>query len=240
MTSIAENLASVRARIGSFEQRYARETNSVKLLAVSKKQSIEKIRLAHAAGITDLGENYVQEATEKMDLLEDLELTWHFIGPIQTNKTRVIAERFDWVHAVDREKVARRLSEQRPLGQSRLNVCVQINLSGETSKSGVGLIQAQSLCATIAQLPNLRLRGLMAIPAALTDMASQRECFRELAEEFFRLSSLQDSKPESQFPTMDTLSMGMSNDFESAIAEGSTLVRLGTAIFGARELQELS
>ena len=227
MINIADNIEEISGQIRRFEQAYDRPANSVKLLAVSKKQAIEKIRQAATAGVRDFGENYLQEATEKIQLLKDLELTWHFIGPIQANKTRGIAEEFDWVHSVDREKIARRLSEQRPPICDPLNVCVQVNLSKETSKSGTNLDSALKLCTTVAQLPNLNLRGLMAIPAAVVDLESQRICFRELAAEFAILAR--------QIPTMDTLSMGMSNDFEAAIAEGSTMVRIGTAVFGARE-----
>lgn len=196
------------------------------LLAVSKKQKVDKIREAAAAGLCDFGENYLQEAQEKMAALADLNLTWHYIGPIQTNKTRGIAENFDWVHSVDREKVARRLNEQRPTSLPPLNVCVQINVSGQASKSGISIGETRQLCAAVAALPKLNLRGLMAIPAPLTEQAQQRACFGELFREFTNLKSL--------FPGMDTLSLGMSNDFEAAIAEGSTMVRLGTSIFGPR------
>ena len=227
MISIADNIEEISRGIRQFEQRYNRPANSVKLVAVSKRQASEKIRVAASAGIKDFGENYLQEATEKIELLKDLALTWHFIGPIQANKTRGLALEFDWVHSVDREKIARRLSDQRSSIHDPLNVCVQVNLSMENSKSGTNLRSALSLCTTVAQLPNLNLRGLMAIPAAVTDFESQRRCFRELAAEFAILAR--------QFPTMDTLSMGMSNDFEAAIAEGSTMVRIGTAVFGPRE-----
>jgi len=227
VNSIAESIEAIRGRIQQFEQCYDMPANSVKLVAVSKKQPVEKIHQAFAAGIKDFGENFLQEALEKIELLKDLGLTWHFIGPIQANKTRGIAEKFDWVHSVDREKIARRLSEQRLHARAPLNVCVQVNLSKEPSKSGIILDSARQLCETIAQLPNLNLRGLMAIPAPLPDYDSQRACFHVLATEFARLAR--------KFPTMDTLSMGMSNDFEAAIAEGSTMVRIGTAVFGARE-----
>ncbi|MCH7814981.1 MAG: YggS family pyridoxal phosphate-dependent enzyme [Proteobacteria bacterium] len=226
MTSIAEKIEVVSAHIRHFEQRYHRAPGSVRLLAVSKKHSAEQIRLASVAGIEDFGENYLQEATEKIALLDDLDLNWHFIGPIQANKTRGIAEHFDWVHSVAREKIARRLSEQRLDSKAPLNVCVQVNLSSQAGKSGTTLEQARALCECIDLLPNLNLRGLMAIPAPLPDLESQRTCFRQLANEFERLAK--------QFPAMDTLSMGMSDDFEAAIAEGSTLVRIGTAVFGAR------
>ena len=226
MTSVAENLQQLSQQIRDFERRYGRPANSVRLLAVSKQQSIEKIRAAAAAGARDFGENYLQEAESKIAALADLPLCWHFIGPIQSNKTRLIAELFDWVHSVDREKVARRLSEQRPTQLPPLNVCVQVNLSGEATKSGVSLEECAELCDQIALLPGLKLRGLMAIPAPLSGLAEQRRAFAPLAALFHRLQVIH--------PDMDTLSLGMSNDFEAAIAEGSTLVRLGTAIFGSR------
>jgi PLP dependent protein len=226
VTTVAENIALKTRQIRELELLYQRPPDAVRLLAVSKRQGIDKIRQANAAGISDFGENYLQEAVDKIHALADLDLSWHFIGPIQTNKTRGIAELFDWVHSVDREKIARRLSEQRSESQQALNVCVQINLSAETSKSGIDLVQTADLCKLIAGLPNLQLRGLMAIPAPLPGLAEQRACFRELATEFKKL--------QLSYPGMDTLSMGMSNDFEAAIAEGSTMVRLGTALFGPR------
>lgn len=226
MTRIAENISLVLEQIQRFERQYAREPGAVKLLAVSKQQHAESLRCAHAAGLVDFGENYLQEAEEKIAALADLPLIWHFIGPIQSNKTRGIAAHFDWVHSVDREKIARRLDEQRDPALGRLNVCVQINLSEESTKSGTALADCRSLCATVSTLPNLCLRGLMAIPAPLTDFDSQRQSFHQLAAEFTALAAVH--------PTMDTLSMGMSNDYEAAIAEGSTLVRIGTALFGAR------
>lgn len=226
MTSVAENLQQLDEQIREYEQRYGRNANSVNLLAVSKQQSIEKIRAAAAAGARDFGENYLQEAESKIAALADLQLCWHFIGPIQSNKTRLIATLFDWVHSVDREKIARRLSEQRPPQMSPLNVCVQVNLSGEASKSGVSLADCATLCDQIALLPGLKLRGLMAIPAPISGLSEQRRAFAPLADLFQQLQRLH--------PDMDTLSLGMSNDFEAAIAEGSTMVRLGTAIFGPR------
>jgi hypothetical protein len=232
VTHIAKNIEDIQQRLRQFEQSYGRATHSVKLLAVSKRHSVEKIRLAYAAGIRNFGENYVQEAIAKIEQLADLELTWHFIGPIQGNKTRSIAQQFQWVHSVDREKIARRLDQQRAGitdtkgRKSALNVCVQVNLSEESSKSGIDLEASQDLCEVIQSLPNLKLRGLMAIPAALSDFDEQRQCFHRLAAKFVSLAP--------RFPTMDTLSMGMSNDFEAAIAEGSTLIRIGTAIFGVR------
>lgn len=226
MTSIAENIAAVIEQIQRFERLYQRGHGKVSLLAVSKQQDATSIRSAYAAGLRNFGENYLQEAEQKIAVLCDLDICWHFIGPIQTNKTRGIASHFAWVHSVDREKVARRLSEQRDPALGPLNVCIQINLSREASKSGVELAECRQLCESISTLPNLTLRGLMAIPAPETDFIAQRTGFRRLAAEYKALAHV--------FPTMDTLSMGMSNDFEAAIAEGSTLVRIGSALFGAR------
>jgi len=226
VTKIAENISSIRQQITQFEVRYKRESSSVKLLAVSKRIGIEKIRAAHGAGQLDFGENYYQEAKDKIDALLELNLYWHFIGPMQSNKTRGIAENFSWVHSVDREKIAVRLNEQRPVGLENLNVCVQVNLSGENSKSGVSLDECAVLCNSIDQLPRLSLRGLMAIPAPLSSFEEQRQCFYALFSKYENLKSLHSS--------MDTLSLGMSNDFEAAIAEGSTMIRIGTGIFGTR------
>ena len=199
----------------------------VLVLAVSKTQPPEAIRAAHAQGLNHFGENYVQEALDKMAVLHDLPLTWHFIGPIQSNKTRPIAEHFQWVHSLEREKVARRLNDQRPEDQSPLQVCIQVNISGETSKSGIEPAQLQNLARTIDALPRLRLRGLMAVPAATGDRAEQHRAFAAMRALFERL--------RTEFPEVDTLSMGMSSDLEAAIAEGATLVRVGTAIFGPRD-----
>ena len=226
MTVLTEKITALKLQIRTLEERYDRPRDSVRLLAVSKKQAPEKIRRAAAAGIKDFGENYFQEALEKIEGLSDLALSWHFIGPIQSNKTRGIAEHFDWVQSVDREKIARRLSAQRSDTRPPLNVCVQVNLSAEASKSGLDLQCAATLCASIAQLPNLSLRGLMAIPAPLSNLQAQREGFRRLAKEYQKL--------RQHYPSMDTLSMGMSNDYAAAIAEGSTLIRIGTALFGPR------
>lgn len=226
MTNIAINIGKIVADIRHFEQLHGRPAESVKLLAVSKKHSIESIKEAANQGIRDFGENYLQEGLEKIAVVKPLNLVWHFIGPIQSNKTRGIAEHFDWVHSVDRAKIATRLSEQRPVNLAPLNVCVQVNLSEENTKSGTDLSGAAEICEVVDKLPGLVLRGLMAIPAPSDDQQYLRDCFRNLAREFHLLSK--------RFPTMDTLSMGMSNDFEAAIAEGSTMVRVGTAIFGNR------
>ncbi len=203
---------------------------SVRLLAASKTFSADRVREAAAAGQHDFGENYLQEGVEKIDATRDLPLTWHFIGPIQSNKTRPIAERFDWVHSVDREKIARRLSEQRPAGQDPLQACIEVNVSGEASKSGVAPANVLALAKCITGLPGLRLRGLMAIPEPTDDMALQRRRFavlRELQRE------LQEALAQEGV-VLDTLSMGMSADLEAAVAEGATMVRVGTAIFGER------
>ncbi len=215
MAGIAENLQVVRARIGA--------RPGVTLLAVSKGQGVERIREAIAAGQKAFGENYVQEAVQKMQQLPALE--WHLIGPLQSNKTRVAAERFDWVQTIASENTARRLSEQRPAQLAPLNVLIQVNVSAETSKSGVALHQARDLAGAIARLPRLRLRGLMAIP----EPGASRSRYREVKEAFDSL------KHEFAF---DTLSMGMSEDLDVALEEGATLVRIGTAIFGPRPKQE--
>jgi len=223
MSTIASNIAKVATRIREAAQAAARDPDEVRLLAVSKTQPAEAIRHASAAGLGDFGENYLQEALDKQAELADLPLTWHFIGPIQSNKTKAIAEHFDWVHSVDRLKIAQRLSAQRPASLPPLNVCLQVNVSGEASKSGCEPQEVASLAKEIAALPRLRLRGLMAIPEPTEDPAEQRAAFA-------RLRQLQ----EALDLRLDTLSMGMSQDLEAAIAEGATWVRIGTALFGAR------
>jgi len=197
------------------------------VLAVSKTRPEADIRAAFGAGLTHFGENYLQEALPKMEALADLPLQWHFIGPIQSNKTRSIASHFDWVHSIDREKIARRLSEQRPAHLPPLQVCLQVNVSGEATKAGADPAEIPELARALAALPRLRLRGLMAIPAPTEDAGEQRAAFRALRELFEAL-------PPAD-PPADTLSMGMSADLEAAIAEGATLVRVGTAIFGPRD-----
>ena len=228
VTDIAANLKQIRARIQECEARYGRAPGSVSLLPVSKGQPPERIEQAYRFGIRDLGESYLKEAQDRMALARDLNwhCNWHFIGPLQSNKTRGIAAVFQWVQSVERAKIARRLNDQRPAGLPPLNVCVQVNLSEEPGKSGVSLGQAEDLCREFENLPRLRLRGLMAIPARIADERVQREAFRTLAGEFHRL--------RKSFPGMDTLSMGMSADFEAAIAEGSTMIRLGEVLFGKR------
>lgn len=225
--SVAENLNRVRQEIHQLEQRFDRADSSVRLLAVSKTKPIEDLEAAYLSGQRLFGENYVQEAIDKHQKLAHLnEIEWHFIGPIQSNKSRQIAETMAWVHTVDREKIARRLSEQRPPGRAPLNVLIQVNISGESSKSGVPLEQLDAMVALVAQLPNLTLRGLMAIPAPQTSEADQVLVYAPLAQAFKALQ-IKDSN-------VDTLSIGMSGDMAAAIASGSTLVRVGTAIFGAR------
>ena len=226
MRRIADNISEIRERIHAFEQTYQRPQGAVTLLAVSKKQPIEAIRDAYEAGIRNFGENYLQEAEAKISALSDLDVNWHFIGPIQSNKTRPIADLFHWVHSVDRLKIARRLNDQRDQSMPPLNVCVQVNLSGEGSKSGIEPTETENLCRQIEALERLNLRGLMAIPAPQDDFSNQRQVFHELATLFHRL--------RGYFSQFDTLSMGMSGDYEAAIAEGSTLIRIGTALFGHR------
>jgi pyridoxal phosphate enzyme (YggS family) len=225
--SIENNIAEVCARIRAAEQKFQRPTGSVSLIAVSKTRPAEAIRQAWQAGARHIGENYLQEALDKQAELSDLPLCWHFIGPIQSNKTRPIAEQFDWVHSVDRLKIAQRLSAQRPDHLPPLNICLQVNINNEASKSGVSLDELEMLAEQIAALPKLSLRGLMAIPKAGDNLEEQRHNFARLQQ---ALKTLQ-----SPHPQLDTLSMGMSGDMEAAIAEGATLVRIGTDIFGARE-----
>lgn len=219
MKAIADNLQAVRERIGRAARAARRDAGSVTLLAVSKTHPAARIAEAHAAGQSAFGENYVQEALEKMAALPELE--WHLIGPLQSNKTKLVAERFNWVHTIDREKIARRLSEQRPPSLPPLNVLIQVNASGEQTKSGVAFAEAAQLARAVASLANLRLRGLMAIP----EPGAPRERYREVHDAYRAL------KEELGF---DTLSMGMSDDLELAIEEGATMVRIGTAIFGQR------
>ncbi|MDD2132850.1 YggS family pyridoxal phosphate-dependent enzyme [Pseudomonas kurunegalensis] len=224
MSTLADNLSAISARIASAAQAAGRDPASVQLLAVSKTKPASAIREVHAAGVRDFGENYLQEALTKQQALSDLPLIWHFIGPIQSNKTKAIAEHFDWVHSVDRLKIAQRLSEQRPAGLAPLNICLQVNVSGEDSKSGCAPADLPALAKAVAALPNLRLRGLMAIPEPTDDRAAQEAAFSSLR-------ALQKGLDLG----LDTLSMGMSHDLEAAIAQGATWVRIGTALFGARD-----
>lgn len=223
---ITEQLRAVHARIAAAARACGRDPAEVQLLAVSKTFPVADLRAALAAGQTCFGESYLTEALPKISALTDPTPAWHFIGPLQSNKTRGVAEHFAWVHSVDRLKVAQRLSEQRPDTLPDLNLCLQVNISGEASKSGTSLNALPELAVAVAKLPRLRLRGLMAIPAPSTDVTAQRAAFRAVR---LALESLRD-----QGLRLDTLSMGMSDDLESAIAEGATLVRIGSAVFGER------
>lgn len=226
MIGVTENLKLVKDLLAKAANEAERDPASVRLLAVSKRQSLEKLLEAAAAGQRDFGENQVQEALPKIEQTASSDLVWHYIGQLQSNKTRAVAEHFDWVHSIDREKIARRLSDQRPAELGRINVCLQVNVDMENSKAGVDPVELQDLAATVAELPGLRLRGLMCLPAIREDFDEQRKPFKMLRElaEFLVDNGLE----------LDTLSMGMSNDFRAAIFEGATIVRLGTAIFGER------
>lgn len=230
MSSISDNLQAVSADIRAAALASGRDPQQLRLLAVSKTFPADAVIAAAEAGQCCFGENYLQEALEKMQEVQakkpQLQLEWHFIGPIQSNKTRPIAEHFSWVHSVDREKIAQRLSEQRPPDMPVLNICLQVNISGEASKSGVLPDEALALAQKIALLPGLQLRGLMAVPEASDDEQVQRQAFRQLKQ-------LSDSIQATGI-ALDTLSMGMSADMHAAIAEGSTMLRIGTAIFGNR------
>ncbi|TAK66807.1 MAG: YggS family pyridoxal phosphate-dependent enzyme [Betaproteobacteria bacterium] len=226
MSTIESNLQVVRARIATAARAAGRKPGDIALLAVSKAFAAGEVRAAYAAGQREFGENYVQEAVEKIAALPALPLIWHFIGPIQSNKTRAIAEHFDWVHSVAREKIALRLAQARPPKLGPLDICLQVNLSGETSRSGVAADAVSPLAEAVRSLPRLRLRGLMAIPEPSGDIESQRRRFRGLRLLLEQLNA-------AGFG-LDTLSMGMSQDLEAAVMEGATIVRVGTAIFGER------
>jgi pyridoxal phosphate enzyme (YggS family) len=229
MASIVSALQQVKGRIAAACLSTGRPVDSVTLLAVSKTQGAEAVRAAFDAGQRAFGENYVQEALEKIEALADLRaggIEWHLIGPLQSNKTRPVAAAFDWVHSVDRLKIAERLADQRPAGLPPLNLCLQVDISGEKSKSGVAPHELPALARAVAALPNVRLRGLMSIPAPTDDVAEQRAAHRRLHELLLGL--------QRQGLALDTLSMGMSADLEAAVAEGATVVRIGTAIFGVR------
>jgi pyridoxal phosphate enzyme (YggS family) len=229
MDTIGANLQAVKQRIASAAKLCGRDPADVGLIAVAKAVGADAVAAACAHGQYAFGENYVQEALAKIEALAGLRPApeWHFIGPLQSNKTRPVAQHFDWVHSVDRLKIAQRLSEQRPDNLPPLNVCLQINVSGETSKSGVSLADAQAVATQIAALPKLRLRGLMSIPEPAGDLSAQRVPHRVLHELFERL--------RAGGLNLDTLSMGMSGDLEAAVMEGATIVRIGTAIFGTRD-----
>ena len=226
MTTIPGNLQHVRARIATACQRAGRGVEEVTLLAVSKTFGADAVRAAAAAGQRAFGENYIQEGVEKIAALRDLGLMWHCIGPIQSNKTRLVAEHFDWVHTVDRQKIAERLSAQRPADRPPLNVCIQVNIDGGANKSGVAPGEALALARAVAALPQLKLRGLMSIPEIAPDFEAARAVHASARALFDQLNA--------DGLGLDTLSMGMSDDLEAAIAAGSTMVRVGTAIFGSR------
>ena len=227
MTKIRDKLQIIGAEIKEAAQQYHRKSDDIQLLAVSKRHSVEAIQIAYDSGQTSFGENYVQELVEKAQSLSGLDISWHFIGPLQSNKTKHIAEVADWVHTIDRFKIAQRLNDQRPEGLPPLSICIQINISGEASKSGVAADDVEALASQIAKLPHLRLRGLMVIPAPSNSFKEQRAAFA-------KVSQIQDQLNQQGYK-LDTLSMGMSGDMEAAIAEGATIVRIGTAIFGLRD-----
>jgi pyridoxal phosphate enzyme (YggS family) len=227
MNIIANNLMLLRERIAQAEQNYGRVTGEVNLLAVSKAQPLTHLQQAIEAGQQSFGENYLREALLKIEVLADRMLEWHFIGKIQSNKTQLLAKHFAWVHTVDRFKVAERLSAQRPENLPPLNICIEVNIDEEANKAGVKLVELTELAFAIEHLPQLKLRGLMAIPAARTTFEEQREPFRKLRIAFEELK-------KHGLSQLDTLSMGMSNDFVAAIAEGATIVRVGTKLFGER------
>lgn len=226
MTTISANLQAVLARIHAAALSSGRQPDEIGLLAVSKTCPASSVRKAVAAGQQAFGENYVQEGIDKIREVALPNLEWHFIGPLQSNKTRLVAETFQWVHSIDRLKIAERLSEQRPASLPPLQVCLQVNISEEKTKSGIPAGELLPLARKVALLPNMQLRGLMAIPAPEKDYDRQRQAFRRLRELFDQL--------KQEGLRLDTLSMGMSDDMEAAIAEGTTLVRVGTAIFGER------
>ncbi|MDB4491088.1 YggS family pyridoxal phosphate-dependent enzyme [Luminiphilus sp.] len=224
--NVASNLTAVTDRIRVAEHQAHRTPQSVTLLAVSKTKPAALIEAASAAGQRCFGENYAQEAVEKAEALKHLNLEWHFIGPIQSNKTRGLATHMDWIHTVEREKIARRLNDQRPDDMAPLNICLQVNISGEASKAGILSTEVLTLADAISALPKLRLRGLMAIPAPSEGIDAQRRPFKALKDIWGEL--------KGTYPELDTLSMGMSGDLEAAVLEGATIVRIGTDVFGAR------
>jgi pyridoxal phosphate enzyme (YggS family) len=227
MTIIADSLQEIQVKIHA-ALRSANRQDTVQLLAVSKAQTADKLREAYLSGQRLFGENYVQEAISKQEQLADLNIEWHFIGPIQSNKTQLIAQHFDWVHSVDRLKIAQRLSDARPSKQAPLNICIQINSSFEDTKSGADLAEVTSLATAINQLPNLKLRGLMSIPAPASDYDKQRAQFKIVSDTFNSL--------KQQGFIIDILSIGMSNDYVAAIHEGATIIRIGSALFGERKV----
>jgi pyridoxal phosphate enzyme (YggS family) len=227
MNDIKQRLAKIKLQIRHAEIAVGRDKNSVRLLAVSKTKPATDIALAYQAGQRYFGESYLQEALKKQQELAAFDISWHFIGPIQSNKTKPIAAHFSWVHSVDRLKIAKRLSQQRPLHLPALNICLQVNISAETTKSGVTLAELPQLINEVSALPNIKLRGVMAIPESESDYENQRQPFRVLYQTVKQLD----------MPELDTFSFGMTGDLKAAIAEGSTIVRIGTALFGARSYQ---
>ncbi len=226
MNSVADNLETVQSRVTAALASTPNRPNSAQILAVSKRQPADAIRTLATLGLRDFGENYLQEALPKQQQLQDLGLVWHFIGHIQTNKTRLIASHFDWVQSVDRLKIAQRLNDQRPAELAALNVCLQVNISDEDSKAGAAPAAVEQLALAITALPRLKLRGLMAIPRATTDYTEQVQAFGRLQALFERLNG--------KGLQLDTLSMGMSHDLEAALAAGATMLRIGQALFGPR------
>ena len=226
MTNITLNLKNVHRQMADFAEKYGRDVDNIRLLAVSKRHPASLMRQACEAGQRDFAENHLQEALEKIVALADLDICWHFIGPVQSNKTRGIAEHFDWVHSVDRLKIAQRLDAQRPGNARPLNVCLQVHIGDETGKSGASIPAIDELAQAVAGLPRLNLRGLMCIPPPEPTLDRQRAHFAELRTAFETM--------QATWPSCDTLSMGMTGDMEAAIAEGSSLLRIGTAIFGLR------
>jgi pyridoxal phosphate enzyme (YggS family) len=222
---IHSRLKFILEQIRQAEVAYKRKPESVLLLAVSKTKSAKDIAVAYQAGQRHFGESYCQEALKKQQELGAFDITWHFIGPVQSNKTRALAKHFSWVHSVDSLKIAKRLSEQRPSALPPLNICMQVNISGEQSKSGITLKELPQLCELVSALPNIKLRGVMAIPMLEADFELQRLPYKSLYQAIAKLDN----------PEMDTYSFGMSGDLNAAIAEGATIVRIGTALFGARE-----
>lgn len=229
MTIIADSLQEIQVKIHA-ALRSANRQDTLQLLAVSKAQTADKLREAYLSGQRLFGENYVQEAISKQEQLADLNIEWHFIGPIQSNKTQLIAQHFDWVHSVDRLKIAQRLSDARPSKLAPLNICIQINSSFEDTKSGADLAEVTTLATAINQLPNLKLRGVMSIPAPASDYNKQRAQFKIVSDTF-------NSLKQRGF-IIDTLSIGMSNDYVAAIHEGATIIRIGSALFGARQVSK--
>jgi pyridoxal phosphate enzyme (YggS family) len=229
MISIEKNISALQERIEKFATSAGRDSQELLLLAVSKTRDIEEIQRAASQGLNAFGENYLQEALHKINALKSMSFEWHFIGPLQSNKTKQVAENFGWVHTVDRLKIAMRLNDQRPENLGPLNICLQINIDNEPTKSGLSPDQAFDLALSISQLPNLRLRGLMAIPQARHNIKSQRQPFRALF-----LLKQEINQQLDNFQKLDTLSMGMSGDIEAAIHEQATILRVGTDIFGPR------